>query len=137
MTIIPPEPNPPWGEQPPPPTPPRAQVPAPTHAPPPFAPPGYAPPTAPPGYAAPYPTTSTNGFAVAALVLGIVGPTLCIAWILALVFGYIGRNQIKSSGGRQTGRGMATAGIVLGYVWGALTIAYIVIVVIASASGNS
>jgi hypothetical protein len=74
---------------------------------------------------------------VASLVLGIVGPVLCVAWILALVFGYLGRSQIAASGGRQTGRGLATAGIVLGWVWGALILLYVVIVVIASASSNS
>ncbi len=139
MTIIPPDPNLPWDEQPPaPPVPPQAQVPTPTHAPPPFAPPGYAPPgPTSPGYAPHQPTTSTNGFAVAALVLGIVGPTLCVAWILALVFGYVGRSQIRASGGRQTGKGMATAGVVLGWVWGALIVLYFVIVIISSATTNS
>ena len=58
---------------------------------------------------------STNGFAIASLVLGIVW-AMGIGSILALVFGYIGRNQIDGSGGRETGRGMAIAGIVLGWV---------------------
>jgi hypothetical protein len=81
-------------------------------------------------------TASTNGFAVAALVLGILGPVACVAWILALVFGYVGRNQIDASGGRQVGRGMATAGIVLGWVWGGLVVAYIGAVVIAAAASS-
>jgi hypothetical protein len=72
---------------------------------------------------------TTNGFAVAALVVGILGPMGCFAWILALVFGYIGKSQIDQSGGYQKGRGMAVAGIVLGYVWGALVIAYFVLAV--------
>ena len=58
---------------------------------------------------------STNGFAIASLVLGI----LWIYWIgsaLALIFGYIAKSQIDSSGGRQSGRGMAIAGIVLGWI---------------------
>ena len=63
------------------------------------------------------PTASTNGFAVASLVLGILGPIMCICWILALVFGYVARKQIDESNGRQTGRGMAIAGITLGWVW--------------------
>ena len=58
---------------------------------------------------------STNGLAIASMVLGI----LWIYWIgsiLALVFGYVANNQIKRSGGQQGGRGMAIAGIVLGWV---------------------
>lgn len=58
---------------------------------------------------------STNGFAIASLVLGI----LWLWWIgsvLALVFGYIGKNQIERSKGMQGGQGMAIAGIVLGWV---------------------
>jgi Domain of unknown function (DUF4190) len=57
----------------------------------------------------------TNGFAVAALVLGI----LWIYWIgslLALIFGLIAKGQIDRSGGTESGRGMAIAGIVLGLV---------------------
>ena len=51
--------------------------------------------------------------AIASMVLGI----LWIWWvgsILALVFGYIARNQIKRTG--QGGNGMAIAGIVLGWI---------------------
>jgi hypothetical protein len=81
------------------------------------------------------PGASTNGFAVAALVLGIVGGCTCFGWILALVFGYLGKSQIDASGGMQEGRGMAIAGIVLGWVWGALTVAYFVLVVILDATG--
>ncbi len=59
--------------------------------------------------------TSTNGLAIASMVLGI----LWLYWIgsiLALVFGYVAKGQIDKSGGRQTGRGMAIAGIVLGWL---------------------
>ncbi len=57
----------------------------------------------------------TNGFAIASMVLGI----LWIYWIgsiLALVFGYIARSQIRRSEGMQSGGGMAIAGIVLGWI---------------------
>lgn len=83
-----------------------------------YQPPGYPPQGyhpqgyPPPGYGYP-PHPGTNGLAIASLVLGI----LWIYWvgsILALVFGYVARNQIKASG--QTGAGMAVAGIVLGWV---------------------
>ncbi len=77
-------------------------------------PPGYLPP---PGYQPPQGPIpqSTNGFAIASLVLGIVW-IWWIGSILALVFGYIGKSQIDRSGGYQGGRGLAIAGIVLGWV---------------------
>ena len=54
------------------------------------------------------------------LVLGLVGLItfwlLAIPPILALVFGLVGRSQIKMSGGRQEGDGLAIAGIVTGIV---------------------
>lgn len=59
--------------------------------------------------------TKTNGLAIASMVLGI----LWVYWvgsILALVFGYVARRQIRDSGGRESGHGMAVAGIVLGWV---------------------
>jgi len=63
--------------------------------------------------ATPYPQAS--GFAIASLVLGI----LWLYWIgsiLALVFGYLARGEIRRDPQRVGGRGMATAGIVLGWV---------------------
>lgn len=69
----------------------------------------------------------TNGYAIASLVLGI----LWIYWIgsiLALILGYMARNEIDSSGGGQTGRGLATAGIVLGWV-GVATLALVVLLI--------
>jgi hypothetical protein len=74
-------------------------------APPPAGWPGY-----PPYYYAP---PKTNGLAIASMVLGI----LWIYWIgsiLALIFGYVARNQIRER--YENGGGMATAGIVLGWV---------------------
>jgi preprotein translocase subunit SecG len=55
---------------------------------------------------------STNGLAIASMVLGIVW----IGSILALVFGYMAKKQIEESSGRETRAGMATAGIALGWV---------------------
>ncbi len=49
----------------------------------------------------------TDGFSVAALVLGLLGFN-----VVAIIFGIIGLN--RTSTGRYTGRGMAIAGIVLG-----------------------
>ena len=83
--------------------------------------PGHAAMAQPPGnagylsYVAPVAQASTNGLAIASMVLGI----LWIYWIgsvLALVFGYVAKAQIQRSMGRQSGRGMAIAGIVLGWI---------------------
>jgi len=63
--------------------------------------------------ATPYPQAS--GFAIASLVLGI----LWLYWIgsiLALVFGYLARGEMRRDPQRVGGRGMALAGIVLGWV---------------------
>ena len=77
---------------------------------------------------------STNGMAVASLVLGI----LWIYWIgsvLALIFGYIARQQIDRHQGMQGGRGMATAGIVLGWVGVGFLVLFVVVAVLGMAAG--
>ena len=65
-------------------------------------------------YPYPYPPPQrTNGMAIASMVLGI----LWLYWIgsiLALVFGYVAKKQIRERG--EAGGGMATAGIVLGWI---------------------
>jgi len=54
-------------------------------------------------------------------VLGIVGWTVCgVGSVVAVVLGFIARNQIKNSWGRESGSGMAMAGIVLGFIGVAL-----------------
>ena len=86
-----------------------------------YPPPPAAPPPPPPagGWYAPPPVerATTNGFAVAALVLGIA--VLCtgiIGGILAVVFGNLALSRIAESNGRQRGRAMAITGIVLGWI---------------------
>ena len=77
---------------------------------------------------------STNGMAVASLVLGI----LWIYWVgsvLALVFGYIARQQIDRHQGMQGGRGMATAGIVLGWIGVGFLVLFMLVAVLGMASG--
>ena len=88
----------------------------------PDAPPPPPTPPAPSGFQAPGGTYGgqpqrTNGFAIASLVLGILGVVL-----LGLIFGYIALSQIKRSGGTQGGRGMALAGVILSWAWLALVI---------------
>jgi hypothetical protein len=66
------------------------------------------------------PPRKTNGFAIAALVNGLVGITffwtvfLGVCSVLGIVFGHVSLSQLKVSG--HEGRGMAMAGLVLGYV---------------------
>lgn len=94
----------------------------------PFPQPGFY-----PSYA-PSPAQPTNGFSIAAMVLGI----LWVYWIgsiLALVFGYIALGQIKRRGGG--GKGMAIAGVVLGWVGIAALILVIVLVFAISHSTGS
>src|SRR5256714_419008 len=70
-------------------------------------------------YGVPQPAPRTNGLAIAATVLGIVGVLsswLLLPSILALVFGLVSHSQIQRSGGIQGGRGLAITGIVLGAV---------------------
>jgi Domain of unknown function (DUF4190) len=71
-------------------------------------------------------TASTNGLAIASMVLGIVW-VYWIGSILALIFGFVARRQIKARG--QKGDGMAIAGIVLGFV-GAATLLLVIILAI-------
>ena len=81
---------------------------------------------------APSPATAgTNGFATASLVLGIVGMVVGVVSALALLFGYLARDQIARSGGNQQGAGMAVAGIVLGWI----ATAVVVILVLLFATG--
>ena len=75
----------------------------------------------------------TNGLAVASLVLGI----LWVCWVgsvLALIFGYMGKNQIDQSQGQQEGRGLAVAGIVLGWIGVAFLILYLVLLAVGAAT---
>ena len=54
----------------------------------------------------------TDGFAIASLILGIVGGV-----VLAPIFGFIARSRIKNSGGARSGIGLANAGIWLSVAW--------------------
>jgi hypothetical protein len=78
-----------------------------------------------PGALAPANAT-TNGFAIAALVCGVVW-VLGLGSIMALIFGLVARRQIRERG--QQGTGLAIAGIVLGVAGICLTILWIVLVV--------
>lgn len=59
--------------------------------------------------AAPAPQ-KTEGFAIAALVLGLLGGT-----VFALVLGFTALKRVKENGTK--GRGLAVAGMVAGMIW--------------------
>ena len=85
------------------------------------------------------PPQSTNGLAIASLVLGIVGFLVYFGFgvtpILALVFGYVGRKQIRQRG--QNGSGLAIAGIVLGWIGITLIVVFFVVFAVASVNARS
>ena len=73
----------------------------------------------------------TNGMAIASLVLGI----LWLYWVgsvLALIFGYTARAQIRQTG--ESGGGMAVAGIVLGWI-GVGTLLIVLCIMLVAAGG--
>jgi hypothetical protein len=82
----------------------------------------------PPGYSAE--ERKTSGFAIAALVFGIIGGAL-----LAIIFGIIALVQIPKK--NQKGKGMAIAGVVLGAFWTLAIAAAFVSVVLTSAGRDS
>jgi Domain of unknown function (DUF4190) len=113
--------------------------------------PGYGPPTAvsgnwpppaPPGYGYGYPSgyppysysyaelPKTNGLAVASLVCSFFFWIYGIGALVAIVFGFIARSQIRHSGGTQRGKGMALAGIIIGFASLVITAVVITIVVV-------
>lgn len=100
---------PPWPPSPPP---------LPPYGPPHYGPPHYGPPHygPPPGYP-PYPVRPpTSGWAIAALVFGVLGGVL-----ISVVAGVVALTKTKD--GRQGGRGLAIAGLVLSACWVALLLA--------------
>ena len=82
----------------------------------------------------PLPRPRYNGMAIASLVLGIVGIFFNAFYmapsILAIVFGILGRNQIKKDPA-QKGMGMAVAGLILGIVFLAL---YVLLIILSLAA---
>jgi len=77
---------------------------------------------------APLAQPRTSGMAIASLVCGILGFS-----VIAITLGFIARNQIANSMGREKGEGMATTGIVLGFLWIGITV-LIFIAILAAAN---
>jgi len=81
-------------------------------------------------YEQPAPSLPTSGMAIAALALGISGLTVFpfLGSILALIFGYMARNEIRQRPDEISGEGLAMAGIVTGWIGVGLTVLSIVAV---------
>jgi len=80
-----------------------------------------------------------NGFAIASLVLGIVGVLLCcygfIPQVLAVVFGFISKKKIRESNGAEQGENFAKIGTILGFVGFGIGLIVGIIVIIMITSG--
>ena len=87
---------------------------------------GYPPGGAPYGYLA---TPKTNGLAIASLVCSFFFWLYGLGAVLAIVFGFIARSQIKRSAGMQRGGGMALAGIIIGFAGIVIGVVLAVIIV--------
>jgi len=77
----------------------------------------------------------TSGKALASLVLGILGG-FWITAILALIFGYQARTEIRQSQGRLAGDELARAGIILGWVYAPFLAIFPILIIAAIAIPN-
>src|SRR5215467_11729082 len=100
----------------------------------PLGPPGAYPggPSGPPGDsgAPPPPRGQTNGWAIAAFILGLLGGSL-----LGIIFAIVALRQIGDS--RQRGKGLAIAGLALSIIWGAAVAVYLVLGSSGTPAGQS
>ena len=72
----------------------------------------------------------TNTMAIASLVAGIAAWIVCpvLGAILAIIFGFVARNQIKTTG--EAGSGLALAGLILGFAHIALSVLTLIIAIV-------
>jgi Domain of unknown function (DUF4190) len=68
-----------------------------------------------------------NGLAIASVLVAVLW-FAGLGAVLALVFGYRARRQIRDSAGRQTGSGLATAGIILGWIGIAIVVTAVILI---------
>ncbi|WP_431908951.1 DUF4190 domain-containing protein [Micromonospora carbonacea] len=108
----------------------------------PYAVPGYTPAGHPapgyPGYGY-APPPRTNGMAIAALVLSLVGIGSCITAPIGAILGHVARKQIRETG--EGGEGMAKAAIIVGWILTGLMVlailGYVALIIIAISTGSS
>lgn len=79
----------------------------------------------------------TSGLALASFLLGIGGLTILplIGSVLAVLFGYMARNDIRARPTQVSGDGLATAGIVMGWVPIAATVLIAVLALLGVVAG--
>ncbi|MFI5486686.1 DUF4190 domain-containing protein [Micromonospora echinaurantiaca] len=95
----------------------------------PYAAAGYPPPAY-PGYGYGYPPQQkTNGLAIAALVLSLVGVGSCITAPIGAILGHVAQKQIRQTG--EGGEGMAKAAIIVGWILTGLLVLVILFYVAA------
>ncbi len=60
---------------------------------------------------------STSTYATISLVAGVLAwiGVFGLGGVVAIIFGYLAKNEIRRSGGRIGGEGLANAGLILGY----------------------
>ncbi|MGI8328626.1 DUF4190 domain-containing protein [Actinomadura scrupuli] len=76
----------------------------------------------------------TNGLAITAMIMGILGFLTCgVTSVLAIIFGHIASGQIKRTG--ENGQGMALTGIILGWILTGVWILYWVLVLAGAVVG--
>jgi hypothetical protein len=83
--------------------------------------------TDPPPPGQPAAVSQVNSLAIASVLLAVLW-FAGIGAVLALVFGYRARSQIKNSAGTQTGSGLATAGIILGWIGITILVAGVILI---------
>jgi hypothetical protein len=71
--------------------------------------------------------SQVNGLAIASVAVAVLW-FAGFGAVLALVFGYRARRQIKDSAGTQTGSGLATAGIILGWIGIAIVVTAVILI---------
>jgi hypothetical protein len=104
------------------------------------SPPPAGPPPAGSPYGGPGTGQSTNGKAIASLVLGICSIVLCLgflAGIPAVILGRIAKREIAEGNG--TGDGLANAGLItgiIGIVLGVLWLLYVILVIAIGVSSD-
>ena len=92
---------------------------------PPYPPPGYTPPPGyglPPGYPAYVMARPTNGLAIAAMVVALVG-----FGPVGAILGHVARRQIRERG--EQGDGFALAGIIVGWISTGFLVAWLLLLV--------
>ena len=80
------------------------------------------------------PAKRNNGLAIASLVCACAGWLFFLPAVLAVVFGFVARSQIRQSAGTQRGDGFALAGIIVGFAWIALLI---ILIAVGAANRNN